>query len=55
MKINFYDPLSDNLWRIVLEIIGLLMALCFVVKMQIDSGVVSKNFEDYKICRSQET
>ena len=53
-KINFYDPLPEFLWRIVLEIFGLLMALYFVLKMQIESGAVSKYFRSYKLCRIQE-
>ena len=53
-KINFYDPLPEYLWRIVLEIFGLLMALYFVLKMQIESGAVSKYFRSYKLCRIQE-
>ena len=31
--IPFYQPFSVNVWRVVLELIGLLMALYFVVKV----------------------
>lgn len=34
VPIQFYDPLPENLWRIVLEIIGLIMALYFVLKVR---------------------
>lgn len=32
-KVSFYQPISDNMWRVVLECLGLLMAVYFVLKV----------------------
>jgi len=32
-KISFYTPVSENTWRIILEVIGLLMVIHFVLKV----------------------
>lgn len=33
-KVQFYSPVSENMWRIVLEALGLLMAVYFVLKVR---------------------
>ncbi|XP_066918274.1 transient receptor potential channel pyrexia-like [Clytia hemisphaerica] len=53
-KLSFYRPVSENMWRIILEIIGLLMVIYFVLKIRIEASLLSKNFNSYKLSRSQE-
>lgn len=53
-RLEFYLPVSKHLWRIVLEAIGLLMAVGFVLKIRFDSGVSVSEFHKYKRSRMQE-
>lgn len=39
-RVQFYEPISEYIWRVILEVIGLLMALYFVLKVGVSFVVV---------------
>jgi len=53
-RLEFYMPVSSNIWRIVLEAIGLLMVVYFILKIRIESGLAVRDFHAYKLSRGQE-
>lgn len=52
-KVSFYRPASEHMWRILLEIIGLLMVIYFVVKVSVFIIFQCQPFDIFEITISE--